>query len=338
MSYAIATLVAGQQYTAFLAAWVHSVAVSQQRELAGPAADVVVAHCAANVASLSAVLECARAEFPAQRFLLEEMCLEHPHPAHLSGNHERFLHTFHWFGLFKLTRYRAVLFIDVDAVVIAPMNELLRTLGASERNGGIAIETEQTTRSAKPPRRRRLAAPSSLAVRRRITGRSATVRQATVRQATVRQATGSQGTGSHGSSSGSAPSEFIVVACVKLEPREPCNTGLVLLQPDEIVHSQLMRALDEARRLTPREYLLHDQAFFNLLFSGCTSRLDMGYNYPSNLLQNQSRAFELYREGRHEKAAKILEWAYADEGAKVPESVQLEEETAPPPHTHTCQH
>lgn len=67
------------------------------------------------------------------------------------------------------------------------------------------------------------------------------------------------------------------IGCVKVEPSEPCNSGVVLLQPRMAVWKHVEAVLHRVRDIGG--FVLSDQDMFNGLFSGCRTPLPRLFNF-----------------------------------------------------------
>jgi len=67
------------------------------------------------------------------------------------------------------------------------------------------------------------------------------------------------------------------VGCVRVEPREPCNSGVVLLRPSARIFESMRRALDRIAEVGG--FVLSDQDFFSSFFAGCLTHMNRTYNF-----------------------------------------------------------
>ena len=67
------------------------------------------------------------------------------------------------------------------------------------------------------------------------------------------------------------------VGCVRVEPREPYNSGVVLLRPSARIFESMRQALDRIAEIGG--FVLSDQDFFSSFFAGCLTLMNSTYNF-----------------------------------------------------------
>lgn len=67
------------------------------------------------------------------------------------------------------------------------------------------------------------------------------------------------------------------VGCVRVEPREPCNSGVLLLRPSAPIFQAMKSALAQIAQVGG--FVLSDQDFFSSFFADCLVRMNRTYNF-----------------------------------------------------------